>query len=77
MYMLSLSLTLNLLLIKLRCLLADELMLSMCLFHFRSDWIVTPRYFVEDSVWRVLYVDHGVRTLFVMHRVFLSCYVHD
>jgi hypothetical protein len=24
-----------------------------CLFHLRSDWIVTPRYFVEDSVWRV------------------------
>jgi hypothetical protein len=28
-------------------------MLSKCLFHLRSDWIVTPRYFVEDSVWRV------------------------
>jgi hypothetical protein len=56
--MLSLSLTLNsftfrLRLIKLRCLLAVKLMLSMCLFHLRSDWIVTPRYFVEDSVWRV------------------------
>jgi hypothetical protein len=45
--------TFRLRLIKLRCLLAVELMLSMCLFHLRSDWIVTPRYFVEDSVWRV------------------------
>jgi hypothetical protein len=41
------------LLLRERCLLAVELMLSMCLFHLRSDWIVTPRYFVEDSVWRV------------------------
>ena len=45
--------TFRLRLIKLRSLLAVELMLSMCLFHLRSDWIVTPRYFVEDSVWRV------------------------
>jgi hypothetical protein len=45
--------TFRLRLIKLRCLLAVELMLSKCLFHLRSDWIVTPRYFVEDSVWRV------------------------
>jgi outer membrane lipopolysaccharide assembly protein LptE/RlpB len=41
--------TFRLRLIKLRCLLAVELMLSMCLFHLRSDWIVTLRYFVEDS----------------------------
>ena len=55
-YMRSLSLTeftFRLRLIKLRCLLAVELMLSMCLFHLRSDWIVRPSYFVEDSVWRV------------------------
>jgi hypothetical protein len=45
--------TFRLRLIKLRYVLAVELMLSMCLFHLRSDWIVTPRYFVEDSVWRV------------------------
>jgi hypothetical protein len=45
--------TFRLRLIKLRCVLAVELMLSMCLLHLRSDWIVTPRYFVEDSVWRV------------------------
>jgi hypothetical protein len=71
--LLFLNLLFKFFLIKFNFCVADAVMLLTCLFHFKSVWIVTPRYFVDDSFIQYMLVKCIVRFYWVL----FSCYLKD